>query len=110
MSKLATVGEDNFQTEVLNADIPVLVDFWATWCGPCKMVAPELEALAAETEGKLKIVKLDIDQDRDLAVEYGIRGVPTLLLFKNGKMIEGYYRAATKEQLLAHFQPYLDLA
>ena len=84
MSNAIAVGEANFQAEVLDSTIPVLVDFWAEWCGPCKMIAPELDALAAETGGQLKIVKVNVDENNDLSARYGIRSIPTLLLFKGG--------------------------
>ena len=80
------VNDGNFQNEVLEADTPVLVDFTATWCGPCKALAPKLDALAGEYEGRARVVKVDIDQSRKTAMSYNVRSVPTLLLFKNGQV------------------------
>ena len=77
----------SFETEVLNSDIPVLVDFFAEWCAPCKMLAPILEKLATELDGKVSVVKIDIDKDTDLATKYGITAVPTLIAFKNGEAV-----------------------
>ncbi len=77
---------DNFKPEVLESDIPVLADFWATWCGPCMMMAPIVDQLATELEGKVKVVKVDVDKAQDLAQQYGITSIPTLILFKNGEV------------------------
>ncbi|MCB1456382.1 MAG: thioredoxin [Nitratireductor sp.] len=84
---MATVKVDksNFQNDVLNSDVPVVVDFWAEWCGPCKMIAPSLEEISTEMEGKVKITKLNIDENPDLAAQYGVRSIPTLVLFKGGE-------------------------
>ncbi|MEZ5872964.1 MAG: thioredoxin [Nitratireductor sp.] len=84
---MATVKVDksNFQKDVLNSDVPVVVDFWAEWCGPCKMIAPSLEEIASEMAGKVKITKLNIDENPDLAAQYGVRSIPTLVLFKGGE-------------------------
>jgi len=79
------ITDSNFQTEVTASALPVLVDFWAPWCGPCKMVAPVLEELAKEYTGKLKIVKLNVDQNQQVAAQFGISSIPTLIMFKNGK-------------------------
>ncbi len=80
--------DDGFQNDVLDSDTPVLVDFWATWCGPCRALAPHVEAVAAEFGDKLKVVKLDIDTNPQTPAKYGIRGVPTLLLFKGGELVD----------------------
>ncbi|MEZ5799531.1 MAG: thioredoxin [Nitratireductor sp.] len=84
---MATVKVDksNFQSDVLNSDVPVVVDFWAEWCGPCKMIAPSLEEISTEMAGKVKITKLNIDENPDLAAQYGVRSIPTLVLFKGGE-------------------------
>src|SRR5205823_15031584 len=88
MAKPQVVSDQNFETEVIKADVPVLVDFWAVWCGPCRMVAPVVEAIAAEQEGKLKVVKLDVDANQDAATRYRVMSIPTLILFKNGQAAE----------------------
>jgi thioredoxin 1 len=80
------INDSEFETEVLNSDIPVLVDFWATWCGPCKAIAPILDEMAKDYEGRLKIVKVDIDQNQKMAMNYSVRGVPTMMVFKGGKV------------------------
>lgn len=91
--------DDNFQKEVLEADIPVLVDFYADWCGPCKMVAPIVEELAKEYEGKIKIGKLNVDEEADTAGKYRVMSIPTLIFFKNGEPIDMVVGAAAKKTL-----------
>ena len=93
--------DDNFSQDVLTAEGPVLVDFWAEWCGPCKMIAPVLEELAGDYEGKLKICKLDIDANTQTAPKYGIRGIPTLIIFNNGEVAGTKVGALSKSQLSA---------
>ena len=87
-AKYVTLTDDNFQEEVLNADVPVLVDFWAVWCGPCRVIAPVIEQLAEEFEGRAKIAKLDVDHNPQTAMAYGIRSIPTLLFFKDGQVVD----------------------
>lgn len=101
MSDLIThVSDDAFDKHVLQSDLPVLLDFWAEWCGPCKAIAPVLEDLAKQYEGKLKVVKLDIDQNQQTPRTYGVRGIPTLMIFKNGKVEATQIGAVGKGQLV----------
>jgi thioredoxin 1 len=94
--KPIAITDDNFSTEVLNSDKPVLIDFWAVWCGPCKMIAPIVEELANEYEGKLKVGKLDVDNNQQSAIKYGVRSIPTLLIFKGGKVVDTIIGAVPK--------------
>jgi len=98
---LVHVTDDSFDAEVLKASGPVLVDFWATWCGPCKMIAPVLDELAGEYAGKLKIAKLDVDANPGTAPKYNIKGIPTLIIFKNGEVAGKKVGAMSKSQLAA---------
>ena len=94
-----TVGDDNFATDVLASDKPVLVDFWAEWCGPCKMIGPALEEISDELGERVTIAKLNIDDHPDTPGKYGVRGIPTMILFKNGEPVETKVGAAPKAQL-----------
>ncbi|MGA2552621.1 MAG: thioredoxin TrxA [Burkholderiaceae bacterium] len=101
MSLVKHVNEDSFNAEVLNSDSPVLVDYWAEWCGPCKMIAPILDETANDYAGKLTIAKLNVDDNQALAARYGVRGIPTLMLFKNGAVVGTKVGALSKSQLSA---------
>ena len=92
--------DENFKTEVLDSDIPVLVDFWAVWCGPCRVIAPVVEELASDYEGKLKVGKLDVDNNQQSAIKYGVRSIPTLLVFKDGKVVETIMGAMPKANIV----------
>ncbi|WP_159589967.1 MULTISPECIES: thioredoxin [Chelativorans] len=96
-----TVDNSNFQADVLQASEPVVVDFWAEWCGPCKMISPALEEISAELGGKIKVAKLNIDENPELAAQYGVRSIPTLMLFKNGEVADMKVGAAPKTVLSA---------
>lgn len=95
------ISSSEFQKMVLESDVPVLVDFWAEWCGPCKMIAPSVEQLATEYEGKAKIFKVDVDHNGDIAMQYGIMSIPALLVFKGGKVVDQMVGAAPKPQIAA---------
>ncbi|HHJ39853.1 MAG: thioredoxin [Methylothermaceae bacteria B42] len=95
------VTDDNFEDEVLKSDLPVLLDFWADWCGPCKMIAPILEQIAEGYQGKLKVAKLNIDENPKTPQHYGVRGIPTLMLFKDGEVEATKVGALSKSQLEA---------
>lgn len=94
------ITDNNFSTEVLQSDKPVLVDFWAAWCGPCRMIAPIVEELAVEYDGKYKIGKMDIDNNPQTATQFGIRSIPTLLIFKNGKVVDSLIGSVPKAQFV----------
>lgn len=104
---ISAVTDASFEADVLKSDLPVLVDFWAEWCGPCKMIAPVLEQIAADTKGKLKIVKLNVDENPGTPPKFAIRGIPTLILFKNGVAAATQVGAVHKAQLTAFVQPHL---
>ena len=97
--KIIYLSDDSFENDVLKADLPVLVDFWAEWCGPCKMIAPILDDVAEEYAGRVTIAKLNVDQNNVSPAKYGVRGIPTLLLFKNGELAATKVGALSKTQL-----------
>ena len=99
--KIVHVTDDNFENEVLQSSAPVLVDYWAEWCGPCKMIAPVLDEIASEYDGRVKIAKLNIDDNPNTPPRYGIRGIPTLMLFKDGEVEATKVGAVSKSQLTA---------
>ncbi|HOA93399.1 MAG TPA: thioredoxin TrxA [Quisquiliibacterium sp.] len=95
------VSDATFQSDVLDSDAPVLVDYWAEWCGPCKMIAPILDEIARDYEGRLQVVKVNVDENQTVPSKYGIRGIPTLMLFKNGAPVDTKVGALSKSQLTA---------
>ncbi|SVA63917.1 uncharacterized protein METZ01_LOCUS116771 [marine metagenome] len=102
-----TLTDDNFEKEVTSSEIPVLVDYWATWCGPCKMVGPLVEEIASEYGQRLKVGKLDVDSNQDLALEQNVRSIPTLLIFKEGKVVAQHVGALPKNKLTEFIEPHL---
>jgi len=103
------ITDANFDSEVLKADTPVLVDFWAVWCGPCKMVAPVVEEIASEYDGKLKVGKLDVDNNPEVSMKFGIRSIPTLMVFKGGKVVEQIIGAVPKRNLVDKVIPHISV-
>ena len=104
-SELITHTSDaSFQADVLDAGTPVLVDYWAEWCGPCKMIAPILDEVSKDYDGKLRVAKMNVDENRDVPSKYGIRGIPTLMLFKNGQLAATKVGALSKAQLTAFLE------
>jgi len=99
--QIVHVTDDNFEAEVLKSSLPVLVDYWAEWCGPCKMIAPVLDEITGDYDGKLKVAKLNIDDNPNTPPRYGIRGIPTLMLFKDGEVEATKVGAVSKSQLIA---------
>ena len=95
-----TIIKENFDAEVLKSEVPVILDFWATWCGPCRMIAPTLAQIAQEQEGKLKIGKVNVDEQMDLAVRFGITAIPTLIAFKDGEKVNQAMGVMSKEEIL----------
>lgn len=107
MSKLIEINQDNFEAEVLQASQPVLVDFGAVWCGPCKMLDPIVEELAEEWSSKVKVVHIDVDHNPDLAMQFNVMGVPTLMLFKEGTPLERMSGYKPKNKITSIFEPHL---
>jgi thioredoxin 1 len=105
--KTITITSDNWEQDVIKAEGPVLVDFWAEWCGPCKAIAPTVESLADELDGKIKVAKVNVDDNPQLAVQFGIRSIPTLLIFKGGEVKEQIVGALSKDALKSKLTPHL---
>lgn len=104
---VSTFTDANFEAEVIKSDIPVVVDFWATWCGPCKMVAPIMDELATEFDGKAKVGKLDVDANQETAIKYGVRSIPTVLIIKDGEVRDTIIGAVAKESFAEKIQAVL---
>src|SRR5574341_2383068 len=107
MAKPVHVTDNSFDAQVLKSDIPVLTDFWAEWCGPCKVIAPMLEQIAQEYDGRIKIAKIDVDENNQVAMRLGVQSIPTLILFKNGQAVARLVGSMPKERLLSHILPHL---
>lgn len=110
MSKPVEVTDDTFEAEVLQSDLPVLVDFWADWCGPCRMIAPSVKEIAEENAGILRVAKVDVDDNPAVPGRYAVVGIPTLMLFKGGEVVERIVGALPKERILAQVLPHLEPA
>jgi thioredoxin 1 len=104
---ITRITTDSFDNEVLNSPLPVLVDFWAEWCGPCTSMMPTVETVAAEYSGRIKVAKINVDEERDLAARYNVRGIPTLMIFKNGNVEETKVGAQSKSQITSMIDNHL---
>ena len=109
MGRTVRITDDNFEEEVLKSDVPVLVDFWAEWCGPCRAVAPVLEQISLDYGEKLKVGKLNVDENTETAVEFGIRSIPTMILFRDGSPVRRIVGALPKDNIEAEIESMLDL-
>jgi len=107
MSDLQKITDANFDEEVLKSDLPVLIDFWAPWCGPCKMIGPIVEEIATDYEGKVKVAKMNVDENQNTPTKFGIRGIPTVILFKNGELAEQVVGAVPKAKLTGMIDSHL---
>ena len=103
MSRALAVTDTNFEAEVLKGNLPVVVDFWAEWCGPCKMIAPVLDELAGEFEGKVKVTKLNVDENPEVSSKFNVRSIPTLMFFKGGKVVDQVIGAKSKGDFMKRF-------
>lgn len=103
MSKEITITSENFEEKVTKADKPVIVDFWASWCGPCRMIAPVIEELAEELDGRAYVGKLNVDEQQELAIKYGVMSIPTLILFQDGEVKDKIVGVATKDSIISQF-------
>lgn len=101
------ITENNFESEVIGSPVPVLVDFWATWCGPCKMISPIVDQIATEMAGTAKVGKVNVDDSSALATRFNVRSIPTLLFFKNGELVDTIIGATSKDNILAHLKALL---
>ncbi len=107
MAQPLHLTDDSFNQEVIKSDIPVIIDFWAAWCGPCRLIAPIMDDLADEYEGKVKVCKLDVDNNQQTAMQFGIRSIPTVLIFKGGEVVESIVGAVPKQQIVDKLKAYI---